>query len=195
MANYLIDSMTWSHSRLSCYESCPYKFYLKYIEDLRPEPCFLSSYGSFMHDLLAAFYRGELSPRQAVDRYLRHFRQEVTGRPPSQKVFDSYFSDGLLALQNLKPFPGSVLDVERRFSFSVAGLPFVGIVDLLAEDETGICVVDHKSKKFRPPSSRGNRELDTYLRQLYLYAVPVVEKYGRAPSSLVLYVATSHGIT
>lgn len=190
MANYLIDSMQWSYSRLTTYEMCPYKFYLHYIEGLEEEPMFLSSYGSLMHRILASVYAEGWRSERCVTEYLTRFRAEVQGRPPTQAVFDSLFNGGLEALKHLRLLPGAVTGVEKQVSFQVDGYPFTGIIDLKMYTGTGFEIVDHKTKVLKPRSKRkkptkSDRELDSYLRQLYLYAISMWDSLGAYPENLV----------
>ena len=190
MANYLIDRMTWSYSRLTCYQSCPYKFYLKYIEQLEDEPLFLSEYGAFVHRLLASFYLGQVSRRELVNRYVTGFRKDIRGKPPSEKIFSSYFSHALQSLQNIQPPEERVSAVEEYVRFRVGDYSFAGIIDLLLCDDDGnVTIVDHKSRILKPPSgrrqpTRSDLELDEYLKQLYLYSIPVIDQTGSAPIKL-----------
>jgi hypothetical protein len=60
--------------------------------------------------------------------------------------------------------------------------PFCGYIDLVARDDVGsLFIVDHKSRDLKERGGRrikSNALLDEYLRQLYLYSIPVAEQYG-----------------
>lgn len=180
--------MTWSYSRITAFEDCPYKWFLKYIKRLPPLPLFFSSYGSFLHKIIERFLTGELSKRDLPGYYLQYFREQVTGRAPSQKVFDNYFSQGLRYLKTIH-FPyAAILEVERKVEFEISGIPFIGFVDLVA-NEDGLILVDNKSRILKPRSGRMNptqsdRLLNQYLRQLYLYSIPISRQYGAVPVRL-----------
>ena len=60
----LIEDMTWSFSRIECFNDCPYRWFLKYIKRYKETPQFYSSYGSFMHKLIEQFYKGELTKEE-----------------------------------------------------------------------------------------------------------------------------------
>lgn len=187
----LIRDMVWSYSRLKSFEDCPYRWYLKYIRfpKGKKKHMFFSDYGVFVHELIADVYSGKRSAQSAGTEYLLKFRSKVIGRAPNQRIFDSYFHDGLNYFRSCQ-VKNRVLSVEDRNEFSVGGLPFLGIIDRLEEDEDGgIILVDNKSRNLKPRSTRkqptkGDEELDSYLRQLYLYAIPVREKFGRFPKKL-----------
>lgn len=191
MYSLITSGMTWSYSRISSFNSCPYKFFLTYIVPCAKIPQFFSGYGSFMHELLADFYRGHKTKDEIFREYLTEFRTRVTGKAPDHKIFSNYFQQGLSHLKELVYPEQKILGVENHVSFQVGDHPFIGYIDLLLRDEeTGdITVCDHKSRALKPRSTRGkytktDEELDHYLRQLYLYSIPVEQTYGILPTTL-----------
>lgn len=190
MANYLIDLMTWSYSRINTYLQCPYQFYLKYIECLDESPMFFSEYGSLVHEVLAAYYSGNTSSQNALNDYLIRFPERAVGACPSRSIKAGYFQDGITCLKSLRPIDGTVLDIESKVEFSIDDMPFVGFVDMVYEDaDSCLCIMDHKSRTLKPRSKRKKPtqtdiELEFYLRQLYLYSIPIKEKYGKYPDFL-----------
>ena len=190
MANYLIDSMVWSHSRITSYLGCPYQFYLKYICGEVERPMFFSGYGSLIHELLARYYGGSASISQVLNEYLCRFTDETSGSRVSGNIKASFFEQGVSLLKALSPIPGEVLSIEEKVFFDVGDRKFIGFIDLVHRDENGaLCILDHKSRDLKPRSKRAkptktDQELDQYLRQLYLYAIPVAMKYGQNPDFL-----------
>ena len=192
MYSYVIDGMTWSYSRIRCFYDCPYQFFLKYIYGLEEEPRFFSSYGSFIHSLLAKVYSGDLSAREAYTHYICSFKDHVVGKAPSPDVRLHYFEAGAQMFERI-PSVSKVIGVEKKFRFKVKQWPFIAFVDLIVEREDGcIEIWDHKSHTLRPRSRKSrttktDAELDEYLRQLYLYAVPVSKFAHREPDGLVFH--------
>lgn len=191
MYSHITSLMTWSYSRISSFEKCPYKFFLTYIAPSKKLPQFFSDYGSFMHGLLADYYSGRLTADGAVRAYLTGFQRHVAAKAPDSGIFTKYFQQGLSHLKSLSMPRERILGVETPVSFQVGGRPFTGYVDLvLFNEENGeITVMDHKSRALKPRSTRGrytksDEELDLYLRQLYLYSIPVENAFGVLPSSL-----------
>lgn len=190
MANYLIDCMTWSYSRICAYLQCPYQFYLKYICGLEETPMFFANFGGLIHRLLAGYYSGRLSGEEAQLQYLLSFQTQAQGVAPSHEIRQSYFEQGLNAMKALSPIPGEVLTVESEANFRIGNLPFIGFIDLVYRDADGALVVmDHKSTALKPRSKRkkptqSDQQLDEYLRQLYLYAMAIQANYGRYPDFL-----------
>ena len=144
-----------------------------------------------MHEVLEQFYLKKLSRDGAISLYLSDFKTRVTGEAPSPSVYTSFFSSGLTSLECLCSPSGEVLAVEKFFRFRIDRYPFIGYVDLIVKAEDGtIEIWDHKSHPLKARSGRQtptktDQELDEYLRQLYLYAIPVCKKYGVNPARLV----------
>lgn len=195
MAGYtqtLIEAMPWSWSRLTAFDDCRYGWYLKYILGCEPDQRgFFSGYGSLIHEILELFLSGKASRDALVCYYLNRFREATQGEVPKQEMRMRYFEDGLDYVKNLEPLPYKPLAVEKRFRYNLNGKKLVGIIDFVGRDESGsIILVDHKSRKLKPRSSRKkptetDLELDQYLRQLYVYSLPVFQEFRDLPAYLV----------
>lgn len=185
----IIAEMTWSYSRITTFEDCPYQFFLSYIKRLRKKPLFFSDYGSFMHKIIEQYLNRELDRSQLVSYYLNNFRGEIRGYAPNKSIFKNYFEQGLHYLSHIDfPYPNPVA-VERKFDFELGGFPFTGIVDCIANDRDGFIILDNKSRALKPRSNRkkptkSDEELDSYLRQLYLYSAPIKEVFHTYPERL-----------
>ena len=186
----VIDDMVWSYSRIKSFHTCPYQWYLKYLCGERDEDQFFSSYGSFIHDLLDGVYSAFLSKEEALRLYLIGFPTRVAPGAPSAKVFSRYFADGLRYMSAPPALPISDPDTEQTERFSVGGYPFTARIDVSGTlPDGGVGLLDHKSRILKPRSGRkkpmaSDAELDEYLRQLYLYSIPVRERYGEQPRRL-----------
>lgn len=169
----------WSFSRVNGFHSCPYGWYLRYkaTSPAERKKLFFSEYGTFMHELLAAYYNGDMTAIQASREYTRSFGDRVLiSDPPSEKVLQSYYDAGKQHLEDLPDKPTeNVLCTEKKMRFKIGKLKVVGIVDLVVQNGEKYKIVDHKSHALKPRSKSGrplktDAELDAYLRQLYLYA-------------------------
>lgn len=186
-----IAEMTWSYSRLTTFENCPYSWLLKYIYHIKSGTKFFSEYGTFCHELLAGYFSGKITEETIYRRYLTGYRKNVKTPAPNEKIANSYFQSGRDYFRQFSPPQGrTVLETEEKSEFIVAGYPFIGFIDLVTEDDRGkLYITDHKSHNLKPRSIRkhptqSDRELDNYLRQLYLYSIPVHNRYGRCPDFL-----------
>lgn len=185
----LIKGMTWSYSRISCFNDCSYKWFLKYIHGLKEKPMFYSSYGSFMHKLLERFYKGELTKEQMKTEFLLNFQKEVKGDRPQVGTVEKYIIAAIKYLDSFEPFPYNMVDVEKRVDFKIGNKTFVGFIDFIGEKDGEYCIVDNKSRDLKPRSKRKNptvkdKELDEMLIQLYLYAEALKQVYGKFPKWL-----------
>ena len=186
---HVISQMTWSYSRIRCFEDCPYKFFLTYIKCYPEERKFFASFGSFVHAILASYLNGELHKDELTQYYILNFSKEVEGRAPSEKVFTNYFSSGYDYLKNCPLSPENTIAVELPVEFEICGSNFVGFVDYIRQENGKMILGDHKSRALKPRSNRkkptlSDKELDKYYEQLYLYCKPVYELYGKFPDFL-----------
>lgn len=162
---------------------CPYKFFLTYIKQYDKQPLFFASYGSFMHKIIEMYQLELLSKEELPLYYLRNFSDEVRGKAPKPEIFKTYFDQGLDYLRNIEPRDPNTVGVEQKVDFSIDDKPFTGIVDRVVVDENGLTITDNKSRTLKPRSKRkkptkADEELDEYLRQLYIYSIPLQEKYN-----------------
>ena len=185
----LIEDMTWSYSRLTCFDDCKYRWFMRYIQDLKEIPMFYSDYGSFMHELIEKYYKGVLSKDEMKTEFLTRFTEKVRGERPGDKIVQSYIQKGLAYLDGFEPFPFNMLEVECKTNFILDGVKFVAIIDYIGEMDGEYYIVDNKSRELKPRSNRkkptaNDQTLDEMLKQLYLYSEVVRQKYGKFPKAL-----------
>ena len=188
--DFLLDTMTWSFSRLNSFYNCPYEWKLRYIDCNKSENGFFGEYGSLIHKILEKYEKGELSLFELNDYYEEHFSENVPHDAPPNKYVDikqSYYEKGLDYFNNidLDLDKYEVLGVEKEVRFQIAGKDFIGYIDLLLkEKETGkIIILDHKSASIKilkngKVSKSDQEHVREFIRQLCLYAIPIIEEYG-----------------
>lgn len=164
---------------------------MKYICNLPEAPQFYSSYGSFMHKILEAFYKGEMKKEDLYTHFLCGFSGSVQGERPSDTVVSNYIEQGSAYLKTFRPFELNTVAVEKKYDFDLGGFRFTGFVDYIGEKDGELYVVDHKSKALKPRSKRGkptknDEDIDLTLRQLYLYAEAIRQEYGKLPAKLCI---------
>lgn len=167
-------------------------WFLKYIHypKLKEESKFYASYGLFMHELLEKYYGGMMSKDEILMSFLTNFSKRIEGSGrPKVSIIQNYFQSGKEFIKSLEPMPFEMVSVEEKINFDVDGIPFTGVIDYLGADSEGYAVVDNKSRKLKARSTRSkptlkDKELDCMLRQLYLYAEAVRQKYGSLPKLL-----------
>lgn len=185
----LIKDMTWSYSRITCFEDCPYKWFLKYIKEYDEAPLFYSSYGSFMHELIGKYYSQQITKEEMLSEFLFSFKDKVLGERPGGNITANYIEAGKQYIKSIKWLECAPVDVEREYRFDINGSKFIGFIDYLGENHKDLYIVDHKSRNLSPRTNRKNqtakdKELDKMLRQLYLYSAAVKQKHGYFPKYL-----------
>lgn len=187
----MIDPETvWSYSRLTSFGDCKYRWFLQYVlKQKRGEPQFFATFGTYIHEILEQYLSGKLQKEDLEVYYLDNYDERVKGDAPTEKIASNFFSSGLDYLKNVDfPFQ-NIVEVEKEVHFCVGNYPFVGYIDVLAMKGKQYHIVDHKSHGLRHRSGRKfqtsyDKELDQYLRQQYLYSIPIHDEFGRYPKTL-----------
>lgn len=151
---------------------------------------FFASYGSFMHKLIERYYTGKLERKDLPLEFYINFQNEVKGVRPSANIASNYISKAIKYLNNFEVFPFGTIGVEKRYEFMLGERNFQGIIDYVGTANNGdIVIIDNKSRDLQPRSgkkkpTKNDELLDSMLRQLYIYSVPVEAEFGRYPESL-----------
>ena len=189
--NFIVDTMTWSFSRLTSFESCPHGWGRKYENAEEGESNYAAENGLAVHKTLESFLKEEADLWDLPVIYNQNYDALVQHMAPYNKYCDiatkthfeceEYFNN----LSNIDE-KYEILGVELKEEFQLDGYPFVGFIDLLLRNkETGeITVSDHKSHKFKFLKRGGISktdipDLEKYKKQLYLYCINILEEYGR----------------
>lgn len=187
MYNDILDQIVWSFSSVNSFNVCPKNFYMRRIEKTSTKNNAFAQWGSFMHSLLEAYFKGEADFFDLPFMYMDDYENHITEKFPPNKYVDlseSYYDAGLNYLNNFEGLDSryDVVSVEQKCLMDVGEYKFIGFIDLVLRDKSDgrLMIWDHKSKsKFT-----SKRELSEYLRQLYLYAAYVKEQYGEYPKTL-----------
>lgn len=188
--SHIISDMTWSYSRITTFEDCKYRFYLKYIKHIESIRHFFADYGSFMHLIIEKYLLKELKKEELVSYYLTEFRRNVVGKAPNHTIFQNYFRQGIEYLSTIEYPKDEILGVEKEVAFNIEDMKFIGYIDKVSRNADGIDITDNKSRALKERSGRQSPiktdlELDEYLRQLYIYAIPIEMEYKETPNNLI----------
>ena len=175
----------YSFSKLSTWWTCPYGYKLKYIDHKPGIGNAFSSFGTLVHSIMERYSKGELELWDLPAVYEWEFETAVPEKFPWNKYVNlrnSYYEQGLSFLKSFQGYNNcKLLGIEDDFRLQIDDWIFVGIIDLVFEDEDGRLIIrDYKSKA----SFKDEKEQSKYARQLYLYSLYVKEKYGRYPDEL-----------
>ena len=188
-----IDIMEFSFSRVNSFYKCLYGAYLHYIEGIEDEDNAFGQYGHFLHEINEKILKHELDILEAPQYYTKYYKDKVTCDFPPNSYVDlgeKAYNDGLEYLNSLTfDFDRyEVLSVEKEYHYMVGEYPFHGLIDALYRDrETGeIIIRDHKTTQFKylkdgslSKAKDVQAHFDEFKKQLYLYAIPVIEEYGK----------------
>lgn len=175
----------YSFSKLSAWWTCPYGYYQRYIEHKAGIGNAFASFGTFVHELMEQYAKGEVELWDLPQIYEWQFCTAVPEKFPHNKYADlrsKYYQQGLDFLKQFKGYDSyKILGVEEEFVLNISDWQFTGVIDLIFEDEDGRLIIrDYKSKA----SFKNAAERSKYARQLYLYSLYVKEKYGKYPDEL-----------
>lgn len=140
-----------SHSRVNRYLHCPEQYRLYHVENLRPRiPAASLIFGQLIHQLLARFFRTKEDPVEAFrsiwdalhDRELRYGPRESWERlaQSGKALLEKFLREEL-------PHLGTIEAVEQGFRLAITSLPvpFVGVIDLVADLDGKRTVIDFKT--------------------------------------------------
>jgi RecB family exonuclease len=140
-----------SYSRLEKYLQCPEKYRLYYIEGLRPRvPAASLAFGQTMHQALAQYFQAHMDPvvcfqenwKLLQDEELMYAHRDTWASLAAK-------GHGLLEkfMQEDVQLIGNVQASEKPFELKLSNLdlPFVGVIDLIADVFEKRTVVDFKT--------------------------------------------------
>lgn len=164
-------------------DECPFQYFQLKKERVEQEDSAFAQNGDLVHRLLDSWAKGYLKPEELAGEYKEMYPGLVTAKWP--KMFGKDLGEAAHRrcteyFENFQGFPGyKILNSEQKFTTTLADRKFMGIIDLVLQDEkTGdIVVVDHKSKSYKTflPIR------DKMYRQQLLYSKYLHEQYGKWP--------------
>ena len=183
---FIVDTFTWSFSRLESFHQCPYAWRRTYIDCEDKVSNAFAEYGSCCHKLLQDYEEGKVDLFDLPAEYERRFGEEVVTNFPPNKYTDlqeSYYLKGLKYFEEIDlPLDDiTILGVEEKVNFELGGKPFIGFIDLRYKDADGNHVFcDHKSASIKmlknnSISKSDKDKMKKYEYQQYLYTIPFIE--------------------
>ena len=180
----------YSHSRLSTFEQCPFKFKLRYIDKIIPEieNTIESFLGGIVHATLEWVYievrDGRLPTiEQMIVYYLDTWEKEFV---PETRIVrknmtaKDYFNKGVKFLLDYylrhSPFRDGTIEVEKKIIIELdENSKLQGFIDrFVYNDENG----EYEIHDYKTANSLPSREKIDSDRQLALYSIAIKEKYG-----------------
>ena len=188
--DFLLDTMIWSFSRISSFDTCPLEWYLHYIKCWPTMESAQAQYGGLQHKIHEMYFKNEIGLFDLPQYYKDNYNDIVTAQFPNNKfvdLADSYYQTGLEYWENfdwdLDDY--EILGVEKKLKYEYGGYTFIGYIDLLLKDKSDgkLVIVDHKSSKLKFKKNGDISKTDedhykSFKKQLYLYSHPLLKEYG-----------------
>ncbi len=182
---------TLSYSELEAYLDCPERYRLRHVVGLPSPSHHALTYGSAMHQAVAAFHlsRGRGEPLTEAGL------QQVFARGWSPEGFlsreheEARFAAGGEALRRFHreqmAAPSQVVAIERPFVFKLDELSIRGRMDRIDRTIDGAVIVDYKSSDVRDQGKADDRARDSL--QLQVYALAHEAEWGSLPHEVRLH--------
>ena len=185
------STMIYSHSRLSTFEQCPYKYKLKYINKIKTDiqDTIITFLGSRVHETLEKLYRDlDNQKKNTIDELLIFYNNQWKKYWSNDTVIvktdydmDQYRKMGETYIREFyekyHPFDQDrTIALEERILIDLddsGDYKLQGYIDRLSEQREGYYVIhDYKTNKQLPPQEHFDSD-----RQLALYAIGVKKNY------------------
>ncbi len=140
-----------SHSKIDKYLTCPEKYRLYYLEGWRPRfPPANLVFGQAVHQSLAKFFKETSDPIQCFQRYWLDVKEVDLGFS-NRQTWNILYERGQALLEKfVQEESQHITNIEAseevfELSISNLDLPFIGIIDLIAEVDGNRAVIDFKT--------------------------------------------------
>lgn len=198
----------YSHSRLSVFEQCPFKFKLKYIDKIAPElgQTIESYLGNAVHETLEWLYTCVIKNSiptitNIIEKYTEIWEKKFT---PDIRIIKKnltlnyYFSKGVKFLidyyMKYKPFDDGTIETEKKITIDLddsEGYKVQGFIDRLVKNQkTGEYEIhDYKTANTLPTKEKIESD-----RQLALYSLGLKKILNLNSSVTLVWHYLAHNI-
>jgi len=191
--------LTLSFSQIDEYLTCPERYRLRYDIGIPTPAHHALSYGSAIHQAIAAFHAAQgrgttLSDDELVGELRRAWQPDGF---LSREHEDARFAAGSDALrlfraQQIASGAGAPLAVEKPFVFRLGPDQIRGRIDKLEDGAEGVVITDYKSSDVRDKKRADAKARESL--QLQVYALAHQAETGRLPRRVQLHFVES-GVT
>ena len=169
-------SRIWSWSRLNCFHTSPYEYYLKYVAFTKEDraDCIYATTGGMTHSIIERLYSGKIAyedmDAEFEDAWLTACIAELkfdrNDSEKNKKIADKYYKDLKHFFNNHNMLPKKV-QLEQFITVMVGGNLFQGYIDACFKDDNGCYnILDWKTSSIY----KGEKALNE-CGQLVLYAM------------------------
>ena len=181
----------FSYSELETYLDCPERYRLRHVVGLPSAPHHALTYGSAMHQAVAAFHlarkRGKILAESELEAVFRGAWSPEGFL--SREHEEARFATGLQALNRFRASAltsnDEVVAVERSFTFQLDELSIRGRMDRVDRTAAGAVVVDYKSSEVTDQAKADEKARNSL--QLQVYAIAHEAETGEPPAEVRLH--------
>jgi putative RecB family exonuclease len=197
-------SKIYSHSRLSTFEQCPFKFKLRYIDKIKPaiERTIESHLGSAVHETLEWLYEQVMNKHiPTIDEIITDYAvrwQDTYSKDTlivkKQLTQKDYFNKGVQFLINYytknHPFNDNTLETEKKILIELnENYKLQGFIDRLVHnlEKDEYEIHDYKTANNLPLKEKIEND-----RQLALYSIAIKELFGDDKKVILVWHYLAH---
>lgn len=196
----------YSHSKLSTFEQCPFKYKLRYIDKIKPviEQTIEAVLGTSVHNTLEWIYNSvKQNPNEIPDLdkiilfYADNWKKTI--KPNTlivrrEMTKKDYFDKGVQFLinyfQNHHPFKDGTIECEKRIFIELdENTKMQGFIDRVVHniEEGHYEIHDYKTANTLPSQEEKDKD-----RQLALYSIGIKEIYGKDKEVILIWHYLAH---
>jgi len=185
---------TYSHSRVSTYENCPYQYKLKYIDKIEVDiPTTIEPFmGDMVHQTLEKLYKDKKFQKKISKAMLVKFFKDLWDKEYSENILvvkedltaENYKKMGIKFIKDyydrMKPFEQITilgLETQDRMTLPDGNQWHIRIDKLGCDDEENYYVCDYKTNSRMKDQEEADED-----RQLAMYSIWVKNKFKDAKS-------------
>jgi len=170
-------SRWWSWSRVHCFQTSPYEYYLKYIIKAKEDrqDCIYTTAGGLCHEIIEKFYSDEISYEDMIDEFesnwivardVAQLKFDRNDEEKDVKIGDKYYENLKHFFAHHKPLKSKPM-IEKFVKIKVGSHLFQGYIDCCFKDDDGnVNIIDWKTS-----SQYKGAKAEEECGQLVLYAV------------------------
>jgi putative RecB family exonuclease len=198
----------YSHSRLSTFEQCPFKFKLKYIDQIKPEieKSIEAHLGSVVHSTLEWLYtqiqkQNLATIEEVITYYAENWQSTYTKEIAIVRknlTEKDYFNKGVKFLLDYymkhKPFVDGTIELEKKIIIDLDGTgkyKLQGFIDRLVYNPQ---TKEYEIHDYKTANTLPTEDKIATDRQLALYSIAIKEIFGENNNVLLTWHFLAHNI-
>lgn len=170
-------SRWWSWSKVHCFQTSPYEYYLKYIlkEKEDRQDCIYTTTGSICHDVIEKYYTGQINYEDMINEFedgwtvaydVAQLKFDRNDEEKNKKIGDKYYENLQHFFRNHTVLKNKPI-IEQFIKIKIGAHLFQGYIDCCFKDDDGnYNIIDWKSSSIYK-GSKAEEESG----QLVLYAI------------------------